>query len=167
MSDSCKTKSRVVIRYEFTCHHSLVQYLIDIPLGMAAAGPPAKRYQSAFKAPQLHSEFSSALALMFDSYQFMQTFCTVNGEGGIMLIKKSKSGTILVVKGWQKFAQSSKPIEAGVSTQGYLSQGYSKFAFQVSSVTLSPYTSADGDIATGCSWIHTPCNISGEAFRDL
>lgn len=104
MSDSCKMKSRVVIRYEFTRCHSLVQYLIDIPLGMAAAGPPAKHYQSAFKAPQLRSEFLSAPALTFDSYQFMQTFCTVNGEGGIMLIEKSESETILVAKGWQKFA---------------------------------------------------------------
>jgi hypothetical protein len=134
---------------------------------MAAAGPPAKRYQSAFKAPQLRSEFSSAPALTFDSYQFMQTFCTVNGEGGIMLIEKSESETILVAKGWQKFARSGEPIEAGVSTQGYLSQGYLKFAFRVSSVTLSPYSSADGVIATGCSWIRTPCNISGKAFRDL
>ena len=71
---------------------------------MAAAGPPAKHYQSAFKAPQLRSEFLSAPALTFDSYQFMQTFCTVNGEGGIMLIEKSESETILVAKGWQKFA---------------------------------------------------------------
>src|SRR5882762_5521787 len=123
MSDSCKTKSRVVIRYEFTCHHSLVEYLIDIPLGMAAARLPAKCYQSAFKAPQHHSEFSSAMALTFDSYQFFQTFCTMDGEGGIMLIAMFEPMTILVVKGWQKFVRSGKPIEAGTSTQGYLSQG--------------------------------------------
>ena len=91
----------------------------------------------------------------------------VNGEGEIMLIGKSEPETILVVRGWQKFAKSSEPIEAGVSTQGYLSQGYSKYAFQVSSAALSAYSSADGFISTGCSWISAPCNISGKAFRDL
>lgn len=108
---------------------------------MAAVGPPTKHYRSTFKVPKLHSDFSSVVALTFDSYRFIQTFCTVNFEGKIMLGEKSEPETILVVKGWQKFAQDSAP--AGVSTGSYLSKGFSKYAFQVSCLALLPYSSAD------------------------
>jgi hypothetical protein len=96
-------------------------------------------------------------------------FCTVNIEGEIMLIEKSESEMILVVKGWQKFTRSSDPIEAGVSTGGYLSQGYSKYAFRVCSVTVTLFTYllAHAVILTGCSRICASCTIPGTVSRDL
>jgi hypothetical protein len=104
--------------------------LIMIILDMAGIMPPAKRYQSAFKAPQYRSAFSSAAALTFDSYTFKKTFCTVNAEGEILLVEKAEPESILVVKGWQKFKHASVP------TEGYLSKGFSKYAFQVCRLAL-------------------------------
>ena len=96
--------------------------------------PSAKCYQSTFKAPEYHYLFASAAALTFDSYSFKQTFCTVDLHGEIMLIEKSEPETILVVKGWQKFVQASVP------TEGYLSKGYSKYAFQVHFLSILTYS---------------------------
>src|SRR5882762_933410 len=132
---------------------------------MAAAGP-AKRYQSTFKAPQHRSEFSSAAALTYDSHSFIRTFCTVNLQGGITLVKKSEPETILVAKGWQKFARAKDAPSA--PTEGYLSRGFSKYAFRVSHPILPPYSLADIIISsTGHSWACAPCNISNKVSRVL
>jgi hypothetical protein len=101
---------------------------------MAVAMAPAKRYQSVFRAPEYRSEFAAAAALTFDSYSFVRTFCTVDLQGEILLVKKSELETILVAKGWQKSAQDSDSLS--VPTEGYLSRGSSKYAFRVSCLTL-------------------------------
>jgi hypothetical protein len=80
-----------------------------------------------------HAAFASATALTFDSYSFIRTFCTVDVQGGITLVKKSELEIILVAKGWQEYAQGDVP------TKGYLSKGYSKCAFRVSHLTCSCY----------------------------
>jgi len=47
-----------------------VRGLTIINLDIAVAVPPAKRYQSVFRALEYRSEFSSAAALTFDLYSF-------------------------------------------------------------------------------------------------
>ena len=101
---------------------------------MVIAAPPAKHYQSVFRAPEYQSEFSSVPALMFDSYNFVRTFCTVDLQGEILLVKKSEHETILVAKEWQKGARASDSLS--IPTEGYLSKGFSKYAFRVSCPTL-------------------------------
>ena len=100
---------------------------------MAVAAPPAKCYESVFKAPEYRSEFSSVAALMFDSYSFVRTFCTVYLQGEILLVKKLEPETILVAKGWQKTARASGLLSG--PPDGYLSSGFSKYAFRVSCLT--------------------------------
>jgi hypothetical protein len=92
----------------------------------ASFEPPAKRYQTAFKAPENRSAFSSAAPLTFDSHTFKRTFCTVDERGEITLVEKSDSETILIAQGWMKFINGTTP------SGGYLSKGYSKYAFRVS-----------------------------------
>ena len=97
---------------------------------MDVARPAPKCYQSAFRAPQFRSEFASAVPLTFDSHMFIRTFCVVDLQGEITLVKKSEPETMLVVNGWQKFARQVD-VPVGVLTGGYLSKGFSKYAFQV------------------------------------
>ena len=96
--------------------------------------PYAKHYQSTFRAPEYCSSFASAAALTFDSYSFKRTFCTVDLHGKIMLVERSEPKMILVAKGWQKFVQAS------VLTEGYLSKGYSKYAFWVHFLSILTYS---------------------------
>ena len=100
-------------------------------LDMAVAAPPAKHYESVFRAPEYQSEFSSALT--FDSYSFVRTFCTVDLQGEILLVKKLEPETILVAKGWQKTARAGGLLSG--PPDGYLSSGFSKYAFRVSCLT--------------------------------
>ena len=51
-----------------------------------------------------------------------------------MLVEKSEPETILVAKGWQKL------VQAGVLTEGYLSKGYLKYAFQVHFLNMLSYS---------------------------
>ena len=81
------------------------------------------------------------MALTFDSYSFVRTFCTVSLQGEIQLVRKSEPETILVAKGWQKFARAVH--EPGVPTGGYLSSGYSKYGFKVSCLMLLAYSLAN------------------------
>ena len=128
--NSCKAEAPLVNWYELMYHFSFTICLIILLLGMDVARPAPKCYQSAFRAPQFHSEFVSAVPLTFDSHTFIQTFCMVNLQGEITLVKKSEPETMLVANGWQKFAQQVDVL-VGVSTGGYLSKGFSKYAFQV------------------------------------
>ena len=101
--------------------------LIIMNSDMAVAAPPANRYESVFRAPEYQSEFSSVAALTFDSYSFVWTFCTIDLQGEILLVKKSEPETILVVKGWQKTARAGGLLSG--PPDGYLSSGFSKYAF--------------------------------------
>ena len=91
----------------------------------------------------------------------------VNLQGKITLVKKSEPETMLVVNGWQRFAQQVD-VPAGVSTGGYLLKGFSKYAFQVNCPILLAYLSAyNFGLLTGCSWLGALCNIPGKAIRGL
>ena len=107
--------------------------LIIMNLDLAVAAPPAKSYESVFRAPEYRSEFSSVAALTFDSYSFVRTFCTVDLQGEILLVRKSEPETILVAKGWQKTARAGGLLSG--PPDGYLSSGFSKYAFRVSCLT--------------------------------
>ena len=128
--NGCKVEAPLVNWYELTYHFSFAICLIILLLDMDVARPAPKCYQSAFRAPQFRSEFASAVPLTFDSHTFIRTFCMVNLQGEITLVKKSEPETMLVANGWQKFARQVD-VPVGVLTGGYLSKGFSKYAFQV------------------------------------
>jgi hypothetical protein len=66
-----------------------------------------------------HYKFSLTVALTFNSHCYTQIFCMVNLQGEIILVEKR----------WQKFTQNIVPAMVGVLTEGYLLNGYSKYAF--------------------------------------
>ena len=165
--NSCKAEAPLVNWYELMYHFSFAMCLIPLLLDMDVARPAPKHYQSAFRAPQFHSEFASAVPLTFDSHMFIWTFYMVNLQGKITLVKKSEPETMLVANRWQKFAWQVD-VSVGISTGGYLSKGFSKYAFQVNCRILLAYLSAYNFVLlTGCSWFGALCNIPGKAIRGL
>jgi len=95
-------KGSFVVRYALIYYFFLGAGLTIINLDIAVAVPPAKRYQSVFRALEYRSEFSSAAALTFDLYSFVQTFFTVDLQSEILLVEKSEPETILVAKGCRR-----------------------------------------------------------------
>ena len=129
---------------------------------VTSAEPPAKRYQSAFRVPANQLAFSSAVPLTFDSYTFRRTFCTVDEQGGITLVEKSDPETVLIAQGWQKF------VAAGIPSRGYISKGYSKYAFHVRPLLILSYPHHDlCTVSLGFVRHRAPCHIPGKELWRL
>lgn len=81
---------------------------------------PPKRYKSAYR-PRI-----SSVRVEYEAFEFRRWECIVDGDGNVDIIQHKQTGTILVVKHWQRF------IRDGSRNGGYIASGLSKFAFKVS-----------------------------------
>ena len=68
---------------------------------------------------------SASRELMYDSYQFKKTTFKVYEDGDTVRMPGEVVETILVAKDWQRYK------DGGSARGGYISKGWSKYAFRV------------------------------------
>ena len=108
---------------------------------MARASSLRPVYVSAYRC-----NLNGASTLTYDAVPFKRTTCDIDAKTGtVSLIQSDTVHTMLIGKGWQTHTKEGKPAGA------YISKGYTKFAFKVSTRSYAVYFLIVHDIAIqGC-----------------
>ena len=69
---------------------------------------------------------SASRELLYDNYQFKRTTFKIYEDGDTVKVPAESVETILIAKDWQRYTCNDRPHG------GYISKGFSKYAFCVS-----------------------------------